>query len=56
MKINNPGFLPQEERLMVSLEQKSLMIGLPSESDISENRVALTPEGIYLLVQHDIQF
>ncbi|MDG1710256.1 MAG: alanine dehydrogenase [Schleiferiaceae bacterium] len=51
MKINNPGFLPQEERLMVSLEQKSLTIGLPSESDISENRVALTPEGIHLLVQ-----
>ena len=51
MKIDNPEFLPQEERLILSLEQKSLTIGLPIESNISENRVALTPDGIHLLVQ-----
>ena len=52
MKLNNPLFLPQEERLMVPLGQKSLTIGLPLESNTYENRVALTPEGIQLLVQH----
>ena len=52
MKLNNPLFLPQEERLMVPLGQNSLTIGLPLESNTYENRVALTPEGIQLLVQH----
>lgn len=50
--MNNPLFLPQEERLMVPLGQNSLTIGLPLESNTYENRVALTPEGIQLLVQH----
>ena len=50
--MNNPLFLPQEERLMVPFGQNSLTIGLPLESNTYENRVALTPEGIQLLVQH----
>lgn len=46
------AYIPQEERLMVASKQQSLRIGLPLESTWAENRVALTPEGVHLLVQH----
>ena len=50
--MEKPAYIPQEERLMVASKQQSLRIGLPLESTWAENRVALTPEGVHLLVQH----
>ena len=50
--MEQPAYIPQEERLMVASKQQSLRIGLPLESTWAENRVALTPEGVHLLVQH----
>lgn len=40
----------QEERLAVSKKKGSLQIGVPRETCMQENRVALTPEGVHLLV------
>jgi alanine dehydrogenase len=54
--MDQPAYIPQEERLMVASKRQSLRIGLPLESTWAENRVALTPEGVHLLVQqgHEI--
>ncbi|MDG1252380.1 MAG: alanine dehydrogenase [Schleiferiaceae bacterium] len=51
--MDQPAYIPQEERLMVASKRQSLRIGLPLESTWAENRVALTPEGVHLLVQQD---
>ena len=51
MKINEPGFMPQEEHLLVPIQPESVLIGIPKEQSEFENRVALTPEGVYLLVE-----
>ncbi len=53
--MENPVYIPQEERLLVQTKPQSLRIGLPLESTWAENRVALTPEGVHLLVQHGHQ-
>jgi alanine dehydrogenase len=45
-----PVFQTQEERLMVDAKSQRLRIGIPLESTWAENRVALTPEGVHLLV------
>ncbi|MFZ9526850.1 MAG: alanine dehydrogenase, partial [Schleiferiaceae bacterium] len=45
-----PVFQTQEERLMVDAKAQRLRIGIPLESTWAENRVALTPEGVHLLV------
>ncbi len=42
--------LPQEEMLEVGRRKKKLSIGIPKESSRFENRVALTPQGVELLV------
>ena len=42
--------LPQEERLAVSNEQKSLKIGLPKEQTFQEHRICLTPDEVAVLV------
>ena len=54
--MDQPAYIPQEERLMVVSKRQALRIGLPLESTWAENRVALTPEGVHLLVQqgHEI--
>jgi alanine dehydrogenase len=44
--------LPQEEMLEVGRKQKSLFIGIPKETGFQENRIALTPEGVSLLVNN----
>lgn len=49
------AYIPQEERLLVKTKPQSLKIGLPIESTWAENRVALTPEGVHLLVQQGHQ-
>lgn len=43
-------YVPQEERLLVQTRRQSLTFGVPRESIWNENRVALTPEGVDLLV------
>lgn len=44
--------LPQEERVAVARKKGKLQIGVPRETCMQENRVALTPEGVHLLVSH----
>jgi len=44
------GFLPQEEMLELKRQQTSLTIGIPKEDFNNENRVALVPEAVCLLV------
>ncbi len=44
--------LPQEEMLETARRSKSLIIGIPRESGEHENRVALTPEAVELLVNN----
>ncbi|NVK26748.1 MAG: alanine dehydrogenase [Flavobacteriia bacterium] len=44
--------VPQEERLAVGRKKGKLQIGVPRETCMQENRVALTPEGVHLLVSN----
>ncbi|MEI6695939.1 MAG: alanine dehydrogenase [Bacteroidota bacterium] len=44
------GLLPQEEMLEIRKQEVSLTIGIPKEVLISENRVALVPEAVSLLI------
>ena len=43
--------MPKEEKLEVNQNKKILIIGIPRESNMQENRVALVPEAVGLLVQ-----
>lgn len=42
--------LPQEQLVAVSEDLKSLFIGIPKETSFQENRIALVPEAVALLV------
>jgi len=44
------ALLPQEELLQVSERNDALVIGIPKEESLQENRVALVPEAVALLV------
>lgn len=44
-------WMPQEERLAVTLERKSITIGVPKELYYQERRVILVPSAVGLLVQ-----
>jgi len=44
------NLLPQEEMLEVGRRKKRLSIGIPKETSRFENRVALTPQGVELLI------
>lgn len=46
------SLLPQEEMLEVKKQRKNLTIGIPKEISFQENRVALVPEAVGLLVQN----
>jgi len=48
--LSNHGLLPQEEMLEVGKKRKKLIIGIPCEDPKQENRLALTPEAVDLLV------
>ena len=50
------SYLPLEETLLITPKKKQLFIGIPKETSFQENRVALTPEGVSVLVNqgHDI--
>ena len=47
--------IPQEERLAVVTEQKSLKIGLPKERIFQERRICLTPDDVAVLVANGHQ-
>lgn len=42
--------LPQEQLVAISEDLKSLFIGIPKETSFQENRIALVPEAVALLV------
>jgi alanine dehydrogenase len=44
--------LPQEEMLETGRKQRSLFIGIPKETGFQENRIALTPDGVTLLINN----
>ena len=44
--------MPCEEFLEIENHRRRLQIGLPKESDPCENRIALTPETVGILIQH----
>ncbi len=50
------SYIPLEEALEVTPKKKQLFIGIPRETTFQENRVALTPEAVQVLVNngHDV--
>src|SRR5471030_1084401 len=50
------SYMPLEETLMILPKKKQLFIGIPKETSFQENRIALTPDGVNVLVNlgHDI--
>ncbi|MEQ1732858.1 MAG: alanine dehydrogenase [Bacteroidia bacterium] len=46
------GLLPQEEMLEVARKRGALFIGIPKETSYQENRVALVPEAVLVLVSN----
>lgn len=49
------GMQVQEERLERAVKKQKLVIGIPKELDLTENRVALTPEAVELLVREGLE-
>ena len=49
------ALMPQEEMLELAREKKSLYIGIPKEVTLQENRVALDPESVAVLVANGHQ-
>ena len=49
---SSKGLLPQEEKLELKKQSKSLFIGIPKEISFQENRVAIVPDAVQLLVSH----
>ena len=43
---------PQESLLKIKRQQNSLYIGIPKENSFQENRLAITPDGVNLLVHN----
>src|ERR1700761_3517809 len=50
------SYVPLEETLQIAPKKKQLFIGIPKESSFQENRIALTPEAVSVLVNsgHDV--
>jgi alanine dehydrogenase len=46
------GLMPQEEMLEVARRKGQLFIGLPKETSFQENRIALVPDAVALLVNN----
>ncbi len=55
MPFSQGNLLPQEEKLEVAKKQKQLIIGVPREISLYENRVALAPHAVELLVNYGHQ-
>ncbi len=50
LSLGDGELLPQEEKLEIKNSAKNLFIGIPKEITFQENRVALVPEAVQLLV------
>ena len=50
------SYVPLEETLQIAPKKKQLFIGIPKENSFQENRIALTPEAVSVLVNegHDV--
>ena len=48
--LEKESYLPQEEMLEVGRKKSSLFIGLPKEKAFQENRIAIVPDAVQLLV------
>ena len=46
------SYVPLEETLQIPHRKKQLFIGIPKESSFQENRIALTPEAVSVLVNN----
>jgi len=53
--MHSAGLMPQEEILEVGRKKSSLFIGIPKETSFQENRVALVPDAVSLLVNNGHQ-
>jgi alanine dehydrogenase len=49
------SYLPLEETLEIAPKKEAIFIGLPKENDFPENRVALTPSAVSILVNNGHQ-
>ncbi len=49
------SYVPLEETLQVEQKRKQLFIGIPKETSFQENRIALTPEAVSVLVNNGHQ-
>src|ERR1017187_2091548 len=50
VSLTQSALMPQEEMLEVSRKKGKLFIGIPKEISFQENRVALVPDAVALLV------
>jgi alanine dehydrogenase len=50
--IDRQALMPCEELLKIETSRRSLLIGVPKESDPCENRIVLTPETVGILAEH----
>lgn len=52
INMSNSGLMPQEEMLDIRTKNSSLTIGIPKEICYYENRIALVPEAVNVLVEN----
>ncbi|MBL6657533.1 MAG: alanine dehydrogenase [Flavobacteriales bacterium] len=50
--LGSGNLLPQEEKLEIKKQSKSLFIGVPKEIAFQESRIAIVPDAVQLLVSH----
>jgi len=50
--LGSGDLLPQEEKLEVKKQAKTLFIGVPKEITLQESRIAIVPDAVQLLVSH----
>lgn len=50
--IGSRDLIPQEEKLELKKQAKSLFIGVPKEITFQESRIAIVPDAVQLLVSH----
>ena len=50
--IGSGNLIPQEEKLELKKQPKSLFIGVPKEITFQESRIAIVPDAVQLLVSH----
>lgn len=53
LNLGNGAFMPQEEQLETRVRFRRISIGVPSDNNDDEKRVALTPEAVNRLVDSD---